>query len=305
MTIAQQVEALTTAIDVALHMAVVNLHVCRTGKIDIIESTVSTALLGRATPDSSNLATTIETVTDDASPQRDVRVVHITIIVVTTTIGIAAVFQSVVGRSLRVCSIRPSLVVDFLYIISILIFIAYIGIIDGQVGRTIDGTSLTTAISITLDDRYTLVEAIASRQCGLILADTDHHIGNTGDISGIRSIQFALMLTYRTFPAAAIDITDRTALNIGIGCGCERIQAKLIQHGTAGTCGVEVFAYDPPMQTDIGRSAHGCIGTQATTIAVTIYSSTLIDIYIRVRFAAQGIFLNQRVFKSVVGVTRT
>ena len=112
--------------------------------------------------------------------------------------------------------VSPSLVINLLFILIIcrVVSIADIAIVHNQVGSTKDRATLTTAIGITLNGRNAFVEAIVLRQGGLILTNSNDHMGLTKNVTsgcGRRLI----VITYVAFPAATIDVTNRTTFDIG------------------------------------------------------------------------------------------
>ena len=97
-TISKDVIALTTTKNVAFHMTVVHLDMGLTRMIDSLDHAflvINTALFRRTSTNRSNLTTTKDTVTDDATPHRDMTLVNTTVIIVTTTKEISTVGQAV------------------------------------------------------------------------------------------------------------------------------------------------------------------------------------------------------------------
>ena len=168
-----------------------------------------------ATSDRTDLAATVEAATERTAIHLDKSCVHIAVHHITATEGITCQFN-VVGL----------LVVQFLNVFirrsgglrGVLIAITHITVVDGQVGITINGTTLTATIHITCDGRNTIVEN------GTVhLTD-----GYGGNVNGIHLVggyihNFSqnglVVLTHMTQVAATIDVTCHTAFDIDVGSG--------------------------------------------------------------------------------------
>ena len=182
-------------------------------------------------------------------------------------------------------------------------YIAYISVVDGQVGRAVDSTALTGSVGISLDSGNTTIKAIVTLCCiltqsslqginkslvCLILTDTDNHVRDTEDV--ISSCSCAcIVIAHSTLVAAAIYITHRAAFNIGIrgsdkvvGCLGILCHAVLVVHGTTPTGSIQVLINRTAMQTDVGGSADGSIGTHSCTIAIASHVCTLVDVNVGV-----------------------
>ena len=162
----------------------------------------------------------------------DVGDVNTTVVDISTSEDTATIIQTVGTITL------PSLVVQFLLIIIRTIFqiryrvrilmlkivlagevtISYKAIIERNVGSTIDRSTLTATIGITLNGRNAINK-------GCTIQFTNNNIGGTIDISSIGIGEFPFVITYTALPSATIDITARTALDISIGCGHERFRS--------------------------------------------------------------------------------
>ena len=179
LTIAEDIVSLTTTVDIAQHMTVVDLYVGLTGLVDAFQRTDGvrrTAGLNSSTADGSYLTATHNAVADCAVPHGNIAEVNTTQHIIAATKQVTAVFQTT-GTAPDI--IRPiGLVINFLYVslgsscrgnnltlfvqglTGLQVDIAYITVIQGQVGRTIDGTALTTTVGVTLDGGHTIVEAV-------------------------------------------------------------------------------------------------------------------------------------------------
>ena len=190
--------------------------------------------------------------------------------------------------------------------------------VERDVGCAEYRTTLTAAISVTLDGRNTIEEA------GTIQL-TNNDICLTKDITCCSGINLTSVITYAASPTTAIDITCCTALDIGIGRSDERLVEVVIcyvifvVHRTYGTSGIEVLCYPTAQQGDVGCSVNVtgigsiCV-TQTTTVSVgtaeaTIIHiaadvSTFVDDHIGVVFLAVS-GCCQSIVQSVVGISCT
>ena len=77
----------------------------------------------------------------------------------------------------------------------------------------------------------------------------DDDMSFTRDVIGGRGTDSSLMVAYATFPAATIDVTGRTAFDIGIGTGNEIIieiilvNLVFVVYRTYCSCGIEVLGH--------------------------------------------------------------
>ena len=104
------------------------------------------------------------------------------------------------------------------------------------------------------------------------------------------------MIADMAFPAAAIDIAHRTALDIGVGGGLELAQPHLeaVLHGTTGTTGIEVLIDGTAIESDIRGAADGGRGSQSASISIVAHVGTIMDMHIAVTGRAEGILLHQQ-----------
>ena len=149
-----------------------------------------------------------------------VRNIHTTVVDIAATEDTAAIVQTVGTIT------RPCLVVQFLLVVvraslyvvevgiccrhSAEVAIADKSIVDCDVGRSEYRATFTTAVSITLDSWNTVDEAGAIQL-------TNDDVRFTKDITCRGITDSADVITYTTSPSAAIDVTCRTTLDIGIG----------------------------------------------------------------------------------------
>ena len=213
-TITKDVITLTATEDITLHMTIIYLDACTTKLVNGTHNTrfiIIATLSNLTTSDGCNLAATKDAVTNLTAPYRHVCEVHTTVIVVSTTKKIATVRQTV-----HTDMVGPCLIIQFLFVLAVfrIVGITDVSIVHNQVGCTKDRTTLTTAIGITLDGRYALIVAIAVGQCSLVLTDANDNVCLAKDIR-CSFRYFLVMIAYITGPSASIDITRRTAFNIG------------------------------------------------------------------------------------------
>ena len=160
-------------------------------------------------------------------------------------------------------------------------------------GLTEDATTLTTGIGITLNGRNTLQETIAIRQCSLVLADTDDHIGLTENIVRNSSNRF-IMIANITFPTTAIDVTHRTTFYIGCCTGGKTVRIRVafstnfvvIIHGTTGTTSINILIHCTTQQVNICRTTDNSIGTQTSAVGIVDNRYSLMDMNVGIVFLA-------------------
>ena len=97
-----------------------------------------------------------------------------------------------------------------------MVHITDIAVVDGEVCRTEHSATLATGIDITLDGGHAAIEAEVGKVGRQFFSYTYHHIRITLNVTIAASADGTYMLAYATFPTATIDITYRTAENIGI-----------------------------------------------------------------------------------------
>ena len=109
------------------------------------------------------------------------------------------------------------------------------------------------------------------------------------------SIDISIVMTHASLPSAAIDVTRRTALNIGSGTGDKvTLNTQTVLHGTGSTGSIEVFHHLTAQEVDIGRTIYitamlNVAMSQTTAIAVATYGSTIIDMDVGVVILRPGI----------------
>ena len=191
-------------------------------------------------------------------------------------------------------------------------------LIERDVGCAEYRTTLTAAISVTLDGRNTIEEA------GTIQL-TNNDICFTKDITCCSGINLTSVITYAASPTATIDVTCHTAFDIGIGRSDERLVEVIssyvvsVVYRTNGTSGIEVLGYLTTQQGDVGcsvnitsicsicvtQAATVSVGTtKATIIHIAADVSTFVDDHIGVVFLAVS-GCCQSIVQSVVGIACT
>ena len=227
------------------------------------------------TSDRTNLTAAIEVATKRTTIHRDIGIIHIAVHHIATTKGITCQLDSI-----------RSLVVQFLDIFidssprgsRVLITIAHITVVDGQVGSTIYGTTLTTAIDITLDGRNTIIEAVA-------VCLTDSHIGYSRNFSCTQvdssfhefSVNSVVVHTNCSQITTTIDVTGHTTFNLDVG-GCSKAsQSELVEYRTTFTTAIDVSINVTTLQLNIGRTCYHGIDTITTTVGVTADITTVHD----------------------------
>ena len=181
----------------ALHMAIIHLYICTTSQIDIFHVTIHTRQDACPTTTyGSNLTTAIKTASDHTAINCDISKVWTTLVIVTSTKHTTIVLQLVDTRCSRSCLVIQFRLIDFkIVVVNTFIIIADITIVKCQMRGSEDGATLSCAVGIPLNGRYTLIKCqtitwmiiiiiIISVIFGeyLILADTNHDIGCTGNV---------------------------------------------------------------------------------------------------------------------------
>ena len=233
-------------------------------------------LVSSTTANGCNLTTTEDTVAHKAAIHPDISNINTTVVDIATSKQTATIEQrTILIGGLIVNLLQIAFVNSCLGVVSAIsiIDIADIAVVQRQVRRTIDRSTLTTTVGITLDGGNAVVEP-----CAVLLTDDD--MGLTKDIVldvtcndvGLCNLLTCLwigsrcgntlMLAHAAFPAASIDVTGNTTLDIGIGTGNKvmievvLLNTILILHSSAGTGCIEVFFHRAAQQVNIGRAIH-------------------------------------------------
>ena len=150
------------------------------------------------------------------------------------------------------------------------------------------GATLTAAVGVTLHGGHTLVETVfatfyQATSLGLLFKDTYRYIRNSGYVLTDRSASNIYTVntgvTYITFPAAAIDVTDSTALNESVSLGSELSDIRVqIPYATVCTAGIKVLDHTSSVQAYIGRTAHDSLVTQTAAVCVSAAQAALVHI---------------------------
>ena len=162
----------------------------------------------------------------------DISLVHATVVDISATEDTATVIQTVDTVT------RPGLVVELLLIVAckctrtvfdigkgigakmyqlVLVLeeaVTDIALLERDIRRTEYGTTLTATVGVTLNGRQTIDKV----SC---IGFTDNDMCLARDIARRRGTDGTVMIAYAAFPAATIDVTGRTALDISIGTGNE------------------------------------------------------------------------------------
>ena len=223
-----------------------------------------------------------------AAVHGDIRSVNATVIDVTTAKDVTTILQAIGAIT------RPCFVVQFLLIITTTISntdelcswistrlvneiaITNITLVQRDVGSTEYRTALTTTIGVTLDGRKTVDEARA-----VLLTDDD--VCLTRNVGCGCSADVTRMVSHSTCPSAAIDVTCRAALDIGIGRGDE-VCTKEVIDGSHSTGSIEVLIDLSTEQGDVGGAIDVTTAdkyvvflTKSSTISIVAYICTFVD----------------------------
>ena len=280
----QVVVAATAAKHIAVNVALVHLHHRLTRTVDALQRTA----VHFAASDGRNLAAAEDTVAHHATVERHVGLIYGAVVDITAAKEIAGLYQQRVGRFL-------GFVFYLFNVFSGFIFITDVALIELHVGRAIHSTTLTAAIGIALDGGDAVGEAAAAEVA-------DDHIGLGGNIVVrgalhlVRTCHWradqAIVQTYISFPAAAIDITAGAALDIGRGTGGEAIaicacvirtyRGKCIVHGSCCTGSIDILLHRATEQSYIGMSPYVAAEWRATrtitaTVSIVHHLGTFVD----------------------------
>ena len=308
---AQVVDTLTTGEHIAQDMTIVDVDVCLTCLVDTPQGAqwvlVVLAVYVAAT-DGCNLAATEDRVTDKAVVDLDIGDVDTTVVDIAATEDITTRLQVGVGNVVAMF-VHPGLVDNLLLIALVddrlriisafgVIHIADVAVVERDVGRAKDGTTLATGVGITLDGRYTIGKGVA-------IGGSDDDMRLTVDVVGRRSADVACMEPHATFPAATIDVSGDTALDIDIGTGREATGVgRTIRTGpkwivdTSGRSGsIDILAHRTAKQGKIGGAIDATthrLGTIAiaATIGISADGSPFVNDYVGIIFILPfGLFL--------------
>ena len=287
------VVASSTAKDVAMHMTFIEFHIGLACLVDTHQPTdtiVFSAGMDDATSNGSNLTASEEGVTHVASIHLHVSDIHTAVVDVATAEDTATVVQTVGAVT------GPGLVVKFLLVV----VRAYSNIVEVARGHCIEvsvadealverdirgaeyGTTLATAVGVTLDGWDTVEEAVAVKL-------TNDDVCFAEDVIRRAFADGSGMIAHASPPTAAIDVTGLTALNIGMGAGNERVAKVVSGHvvfivdRSNRTCGIEVLCHRTAQQGDVGgamyvaRIGRICI-TQTAAVGVCSAKTAIVHI---------------------------
>ena len=233
------VVAASAAEHVAMHVTTKQFDISLAWSVDLTncaDGVVGATGINLTTPDGGDLAAPEEGITHMTAIHLHLGEVHTTVVDIAATEDTAAVIKVAVGFEMAVGVKVIGLVFNLLHIIILLliVFVSDVTVIHGDMGSAIYRTTLAAAVGIAHHGGDTLCEAIPIRIV-FRLQDTNHHMRLTryviGRVAGNHVVVgFAVlsglhtrMLAHSTFPAAAIDITAATALDVGIGTGGEAV----------------------------------------------------------------------------------
>ena len=158
-----------------------------------------------------------------------------------------------------------------------------VSVVVRDVGCAVDYAAFAATISITLNSRDSIEEREAGVWRAGAVEHTDDDVRLAEDVVGGGCGCF-VVIAYRTFPSAAIDVTHRSALDIDVGRSDEVLYSLPVLDSSAGACAVEVLDDCAAEEVDIRRAADNCIGTESGTIAVAANCGTLLDADVGVVF---------------------
>ena len=236
------------------------------------------------TTDSSNLAATKDTVAHTAAVHHHVGVIYTTVVDIAATEDTTTIIE-VVGTDTVFCS----LVVDLLLIVisCLKIPVAHITVQHLDIRGTKDGTALAAAIDISLNSGDTVKEAST-----IGLADHDVCLGKDIIASRVTDTSFHLfaihclhVMAHTTFPAAAIDVTHRSAFYVGIGTRHEACAIRTgiftstmhIHHRTARSGCIDILLHRTTQQSHVGCTRHHSVRTQTTAVGIVRNGGTLVN----------------------------
>ena len=296
----QVVVALAATKHVAHDVTVVYLHVGLALFVGTLVGTFAVlvaAYFHLAAPDGGNLAAAEETVAHVAAIHFHVGEVDTAVVDVATAEHVAAALQTVQAHV-----VGPGLVVQFLLVPLVdvghgvigavsVVDVADVAVVQRDVGRAEHRTALTAGIDVTLHGGHTLVVAVALDRRSFVFHDADMHVARTLDVVRRRGRDGSFVVTDTALPAAAVDVTARAALHIGIGLCREGLAGKQVLHRTAGAAGIEVFHHHTAVQTDIGGAADHSVLAQAAAVAIACHGSSPVDVHVGIGLPPQGILM--------------
>ena len=182
-----------------------------------------------ATTYAANLTTAIEAVAHHATIDRHVGAVYVAVVYIAAAEDVSGLEESVLADDAVIRHIVGSrLVMDLLAVTlidvgcrqvigaSFIVGIADVAVIEGDVGRAKDGTTLghvifrfalAAGVGITLNSG----DAVSEGGAGLV---ANHHVGLT--VEGLAA--------HITLPSCAIDVTAGATLDVGIGRGSKALR---------------------------------------------------------------------------------
>ena len=329
----QVVVTFTAGKHVMQHISVIHLHQGLAGLENVNHFIAGIAVVTASY--GGYLTAAVQAVADPSAIHLDKRVIHTAVIHITSAECIAAVLQT--AGTVAV----PGLVIQFLLIafiehgtwiigigsiiiVGAMIGVSYVTVVDGQMGLAEYGTTLTAAVGVTFHGGHTLEETVftacyQTASLSLLFKDTYRYIRNSGYVLKDRSASNLCTvktgIAYIAFPAAAIDVTDSTALNESIcrGFECSTVQ---VPYATVCTAGIKVLDHTSSVQAYIGRTAHDSLVTQTAAVCVraaqaalvhiAAYFTTFIYIYggvIRNYFFTYGDLSYNGIFKTIVRIS--
>ena len=230
--------------DVALDMAVEELHMGLSGLVDAGIAVDNAGVVGAfvpdgAAPDRTDLAAAVEAAADGAAVHLHVGDIHVAVDHVAAAEDVAGLFN---GIGCLVVEFFDILVVGRLPLCRlVLVAVTDVSVVDGQVGGAIDRAALTATVGITLDGGDAVVEAGAVHL-------TDGHIGYSRGLCCSLldgcfhefSVNGVMVFAHRAQVTAAIDVTGHAAFDIDVG-GCrEVLQVELVEYRTSFATAIDV-----------------------------------------------------------------
>ena len=304
LAVAPNVVALAAAEDVAAYVTVVYLDVRGAGLVDALQLAHGVglaALVDGAAAHGGNLGAAVYAVAHLASPDGDLGVVDAASHVVASAEHVAAVAQAALALPHLVDVV--CLVVDLLFVAlsrgtlvghgvalcvlclaGVQVNIAYVAVVQRQVGRAEDGTALAAAVGIALYGGHALQVAIAVGQRGLVLAYADDHVSLAQDVAlgAVRVGLGASVTSHVALPSAAIDIAAGAALDVGVGRSGEVLSPEIVEHGADGASGVDILLHRAAQQGHVGgavdvAAAGYAVAAESAAVGVVVDGGALLD----------------------------
>ena len=242
----------------------------------------------RAAADGAYLTAAVEAAAHRAVIHQDARVVDVAVCHVAAAEHIAALVEQAVAFGLVVQLGHILILCWGALCCRVLVAVAYMAVVDIDIGRAEDAATLAAAVDVTHDGRVAVEEVLAAAE----VADDHMRLAISvcsvvGDIA-----DESLVIAHAAAPAAAIDVTDHAAPDVGVGSGSE-VTAVVVIDATGSAGGIDVLVDGAAKQGDIGGAddvaavGNGSVAKSAA-VGVVRHRGALVDDDVGVVFVRLG-----------------